>query len=111
MIFQCGKYKVELTTESDDGEYFLEITATHPDGGVSMVNNVNGIMGEILSEEQIESGMFDDPPWMFALKRDRWFAAENAKALFMSNPTGVEKCLDADYEDGGWGFPSTEGDK
>ena len=105
--FQCGKYVVVLERD----ERWFEITARPRDEVRdlhSVVNCVNGIMGELLTDSQMESGEYDDAPWNFSSEGQAKNVFRRAKRLLADSPAAVEACLDADRQEGEWGFSSDE---
>ena len=107
-MFQCGKYCISLER---DGRW-LTITASAYDEKrrllESVVNTVNGIMGEVLTDKQMESGKYDDSPWRLPTEKAAMAAFQRARGLFWAAPLQIEAYLNSDRAEGEWNYPDEE---
>ncbi len=107
-MFQCGKYCISLER---DGRW-LTITASAYDEKrrllESTVNTVNGIMGEVLTDRQMESEKYSDAPWQFGTEKAAMAAFQRARGLFWAAPLQVEAYLNSDRAEGEWHFAPDE---
>lgn len=99
--YVCGKYSVTVATEGRGLEAYATVNVGNKTLRSSILN-VNGIMSQILTEDQMDFGGFDDSWFEFETSQEAGIAFGYAIDLFSQFHEDVEEALDDDRLAGEW---------